>query len=61
MAEPGGRAITEDDQMIVIGPEGGWSEAELAMGDHVRLPGAILRAETAALAAAVQIASYLIA
>jgi 16S rRNA (uracil1498-N3)-methyltransferase len=41
-----------------IGPEGGWSSAELSAADRAgwlraRLPGAVLRAETAAVAALV--------
>jgi len=43
---------------IWIGPEGGWTEAELSAADEagwsrVRLPGATLRTETAAIAALV--------
>ncbi len=56
MAEPGGRQITTGDLMIAIGPEGGWTPGELSLGDPVGLPGGILRAETAALAAAVLLA-----
>ena len=52
VAEPGGRAIAGDDRVIAVGPEGGWSAAELAAaGDHVDLGGAVLRTETAAVAA----------
>lgn len=58
LAEPGGRPITNRDHLVVVGPEGGWSKAELGLADHVKLPGGILRAETAALAAAVQISAY---
>lgn len=57
LAEPGGRPITNGDQLVLIGPEGGWSKTELGLAVHVKLPGAILRAETAALAAAVQISA----
>ena len=53
-AEPGGRRLTAGDTAIAIGPEGGWSEAELAAAhDTVSLGPTILRVETAALAAAV--------
>jgi len=53
MAEPGShRLVTSDDRQIIIGPEGGFTPAELAGYDTVALPGNILRAETAALAAA---------
>ena len=58
MAEPGGRSITDGDYIVAVGPEGGWSQRETELGVHVGLPGGILRAETAALAAAVQIGSF---
>jgi 16S rRNA (uracil1498-N3)-methyltransferase len=51
-AEPGGRALSARDRTILIGPEGGWCEDELALaGDRVALAGAVLRVETAAVAA----------
>ncbi len=53
MADPAGRPVQATDRVIAIGPEGGWSPAEASLGDHVSLPGAVLRAETAALAAGV--------
>ena len=53
IAEPGGRARTEDDRCVAIGPEGGWSERELdAAGERVDLGATILRTETAAVAVA---------
>ena len=53
-AEPGRRPIEADDSTIAVGPEGGWSERELAAaGDVVSLGRTILRVETAAMAAAV--------
>jgi 16S rRNA (uracil1498-N3)-methyltransferase len=53
-AEPGGRSIWPADSIIAIGPEGGWSERELAVAaDTVTLGSTILRVETAAMAAAV--------
>ena len=46
-------------RMVLVGPEGGWSEAErAAIAHHVRLPGRVLRAETAAIAAATVLASH---
>ena len=52
MAEPGGRKIRATDTTIAIGPEGGWTTAELEVGwEHVTLGTNILRTETAALAA----------
>lgn len=53
VAEPGGRPLSVDDTTIAIGPEGGWSAAELELArDRVSLGPNILRVETAALAAA---------
>lgn len=54
LAEPGGAPPGLERPTILIGPEGGWSPAELEMGlPTVGLGPTILRAETAALAAAV--------
>ena len=53
VAEPGGRPITGGDRAVGIGPEGGWSHAELsAAADQVGLGDTVLRVETAALAVA---------
>jgi 16S rRNA (uracil1498-N3)-methyltransferase len=56
-SDAGGRAPTEQDRAVVVGPEGGWADGELdtssgsaeriALGEHV------LRAETAAITAGV--------
>ncbi len=55
VAEPDGRAIGPHDVSVAIGPEGGWSAAELAVaGDRVGLGPTILRTETAAVAVAAQ-------
>jgi 16S rRNA (uracil1498-N3)-methyltransferase len=52
LAEPGGRPPAAGDVGLAIGPEGGWSPAELAAApERVALPGGILRAETAAVVA----------
>ncbi|MFV0257584.1 MAG: RsmE family RNA methyltransferase [Acidimicrobiales bacterium] len=51
LAEPSGRPLNPADRMIVIGPEGGFSPAELARSGQVVLPGRILRAGTAAVVA----------
>jgi 16S rRNA (uracil1498-N3)-methyltransferase len=57
IAEPGGRALRADDRTLLIGPEGGWSGDELAAAaDTVALAGAVLRTETAAVAAAALLA-----
>ncbi len=53
VAEPGGRPIERADRMVAVGPEGGWSAAELALaGDRVSLGPHVLRVETAAVVAA---------
>jgi 16S rRNA (uracil1498-N3)-methyltransferase len=57
LAVPGGRPLTLATPTVLIGPEGGWTDAELGSGpDHVGLGPHILRAETAALAAGVLLA-----
>jgi RsmE family RNA methyltransferase len=54
-AEPGGRPVTSADRLIAIGPEGGWTPDELALArDRVGLGDAVLRVETAALVACVE-------
>ncbi len=51
VAEPGGRALHRGDTAVAIGPEGGWSAAELAAArDHIDLGATVLRTETAAVA-----------
>ena len=51
IAEPGGRSLTVADTSVAVGPEGGWSDAELAVaGERIDLGPTILRTETAALA-----------
>ncbi len=52
LAEPGGSPITLATPVVLVGPEGGWSERELALvGNKVSLGDGVLRVETAALAA----------
>ncbi|CAN5384681.1 16S rRNA (uracil(1498)-N(3))-methyltransferase [soil metagenome] len=53
VATPGGRPIAPGDPRLAIGPEGGWSDAEVdrSLG-AVDLGPHVLRVETAALAAA---------
>jgi 16S rRNA (uracil1498-N3)-methyltransferase len=59
VAEPGGRPLTATDVGIAIGPEGGWSDKELEVAaSRVSLGPNILRVETAAVAAAVLMASH---
>ncbi len=51
VAEPGGRSLGVDDTAVAVGPEGGWSDAELALaGGRIDLGTTILRTETAAVA-----------
>lgn len=51
-AEPDGDEIEAGDLTIAIGPEGGFTEQELAGRSTRGLPGGVLRSETAAVAAA---------
>lgn len=53
LAEPGGDAPTLARPSVAVGPEGGWSETELAGRPTVGLGPAVLRSETAAVAAGV--------
>jgi 16S rRNA (uracil1498-N3)-methyltransferase len=54
LAEPGGGPLAPETRCVVVGPEGGWSDDELArIPTRVGLGNTILRAETAALAAGV--------
>ena len=48
-----GRTLAAGENFLLVGPEGGWADAELAAVDrHVCLGPHIMRAETAAIAAA---------
>lgn len=52
LAHPGGEPPSLTRPTILVGPEGGWDEAELTAGlPRVRLGGAVLRTETAAVVA----------
>ena len=56
VTDPEGEALTEDVSTLVIGPEGGFTHQEMdLMPKRVSLPGGILRAETAAVAAGVML------
>ena len=58
VAEPGGRPISAADSTLLIGPEGGWADAELAQAaDTIGLSDSVLRVETAALVGASQMAT----
>jgi len=55
-AEPGGRPLTLATPSVLIGPEGGWTAAELALlAPAVDLGPGILRTETAAVVAAARL------
>jgi 16S rRNA (uracil1498-N3)-methyltransferase len=57
-AEPGARSLTRDDDAIAVGPEGGWSQSELALAaDRIALTATVLRVETAALVAGAMLMS----
>jgi 16S rRNA (uracil1498-N3)-methyltransferase len=56
LAEPGGGRLSLVTPFVLVGPEGGWSPAELALRlPLVGLGDTILRTETAALAAAARL------
>ena len=52
-AEPDGRPLAPHDRTVAVGPEGGWTAAELDLAtDRVSLGDTVLRVETAAVVAA---------
>lgn len=52
LADPDGGPLDLRTPTVLIGPEGGWADGELALGlPRVRLAGGVLRTETAAVAA----------
>ena len=58
LAVPEGRTLAAGEDFLLVGPEGGWTEGELAAVDrHVCLGPHIMRAETAAIAAAAVLAA----
>ncbi len=58
MADRSGAPPTIDHPTVLVGPEGGWSEAERALdGPRICVGTHVLRVETAALAAAVLLTS----
>lgn len=52
LAEAGGRGLTASDTVVLVGPEGGWSDSERHRCPGVALGENVLRAETAAIVAA---------
>lgn len=58
LALSAGRRLRADENFVLVGPEGGWTEAETAaVPRHVVLGPHIMRAETAAIAAAAVLAA----
>lgn len=53
MADRVGRPLQAADRLVLVGPEGGWTESERAGRQTVALGPNVLRAETAAIAAGV--------
>ena len=59
LAEPGGATEVADITMVVVGPEGGFSPAEVGMAARtLDLGPGILRADTAAVVAATQMVAH---
>jgi 16S rRNA (uracil1498-N3)-methyltransferase len=59
VADPGGRPLRAGDTAVAVGPEGGWSESELAVcRDRIDLGPTILRTETAAVAVSALCVAY---
>ncbi|HUW01440.1 MAG TPA: RsmE family RNA methyltransferase [Acidimicrobiales bacterium] len=57
LADLDGETPSLDHPTLLIGPEGGWSDAERDRSPRVRLSARVLRAETAAIAAGVVMAA----
>lgn len=57
-AHPGGDALTLANPTLLIGPEGGWTDGEIAGSPCVDLGATTLRAETAAIAAGVLLVAF---
>ena len=57
VADFGGRKLGPDDSTVLIGPEGGWEPGEYGSAPTVHLGSNVLRAETAAISAAVRMCS----
>ncbi len=57
LADRSGAPITPQHTMVLVGPEGGWTDAERASRPAVRLGAHVLRAETAAIVAATRLAA----
>ena len=55
VADPDGGPPSGGDRIVVVGPEGGFTADEIAARRTVRLPGHVLRAETAVVVAAASV------
>lgn len=53
VADGDGRSPGRDDRFVIVGPEGGWDPDEVADAPRLRLAPLVLRADTAAVTAAV--------
>jgi 16S rRNA (uracil1498-N3)-methyltransferase len=56
LADAGGRPLERSDPCVLVGPEGGWTDEERSGRELVGLSTQVLRAETAAVAAATAMA-----
>jgi RsmE family RNA methyltransferase len=58
LADLEGRRLVGSDRTVLVGPEGGWSDAEREFGiERVCLGAGVLRAETAAVVSGAFLAS----
>ena len=58
-ADRDGRVPTEDDRVLLVGPDGGWAAEEVAaVAESVSLSDGVLRAETAAIVAGVTLTAF---
>ena len=57
LADAGGRRVSADDHMILVGPEGGWVNEEREGRDIVALGENVMRTETAAVVAGAAMAN----
>jgi 16S rRNA (uracil1498-N3)-methyltransferase len=58
LADAGGRGLAASDPVVLVGPEGGWSDSERDRCTAVALGENILRAETAAIVAGATMAQF---
>ena len=59
LADPGGEPLGPGDRFVLVGPEGGWTPEERALGvRRIALANYVLRAETAAIAAGALLCAF---